>query len=94
MLNFRKALVKELYEYENARVYAVDALDLPTNNLNQYKDSAHYHPDIGRVAITLISDGKGRLTPSNIDGHLSKFTEKVNATCLAAGNECQKVIGP
>jgi hypothetical protein len=94
MLNFRKELVKALYKYDNARVQAMDTLDLPTNDLNQYKDSAHYHPDIGRAAINLIADGKGRLTPSNIDGHLSKFTEKVNAVCLTAGNECQKVIGP
>lgn len=94
MLNFRKELVKALYKYDNTRVHAMDTFDLPTNDLNQYKDSAHYHPDIGRAAITLIADGKGRLTPSNIDGHLFKFTEKVNATCLDAGNECQKVIGP
>ncbi len=65
-LHTLRYLVKQSEHYPNLQVYAFINNDY-TNDIANYKDETHYHPDINRAMIAEIAAGKNRVTSENLD---------------------------
>ncbi len=74
---FRYALVKDMTQYRNVRIYMFDDMIAETSDLNNYKDMGHFHPDIGYKAMGLIAADKGRIDVKNIHSRMSAFWTKI-----------------
>lgn len=76
-------LVKQTEKYPNLEVYAF-ANDDYTNDIANYKDEAHYHPDINRSMLTDIATGKDRLTSENVGTFIEKLSQRASAFDMEA----------
>ena len=78
LMQMRRHIAMRSDKFPNARFYAFDLLDkIPTADLNRYKDKGHYHPDVNRQMVMYIKDGKGQLTPANIDRHIRTLHSRI-----------------
>lgn len=85
---FRRQLVGLLSQYPNASAYMFDDVLTATENLNNYKDDSHFHPDVGYAAMTMITNGEAKLTQANVEARLGAVERRANAYCRQHEQDC------
>lgn len=66
----QKKLVEMAEKYKNVTVYGFQNDNI--NEIKNYKDLTHYHPDINSYMLNRIQDGKNILTLKNVDEYFKK----------------------
>jgi len=59
----------------NIRVYGFEDQDF-LDDIANYKDTGHYHPEVNVMMLRAIKSGKGRLTQESVDGYLAISRQK------------------
>ncbi len=68
-------LVMQSAKYDNMEIYGWGDASFPDDIAN-YKDMSHYHPDINSMMLQDIQKGAGRLTPQNVRHYLTVFEQR------------------
>lgn len=66
----QKKLVEMAEKYKNVTVYGFQNDNI--NEIKNYKDLTHYHPDINSYMLNRVQDGKNILTLKNVDEYFKK----------------------
>ena len=64
-----------LEETDNIQVYSFNAHTEIVFNLDHYKDSGHYGPEVNSMILNWIAEGDGRITEENQKEYFEKETE-------------------
>ena len=82
MLVYTKEATALMLQCDNIHVYSFNLETSVTENLDLYRDSGHYNPDINQWIITRIAEGEEaqgespyRLTLENYEEHYEKLTQ-------------------
>ena len=59
----------------NFHVYSFNAHTEIVFNLDHYKDSGHYRPEVNSMILNWIAEGDGRITEENQKEYFEKETE-------------------
>ena len=64
-----------LEQTDNIELYTFSLNTDLTFNLDNYKDKAHYSPDVNSMILNWIAEGEGRLTLDNLDEFIEQEAE-------------------
>lgn len=64
-----------LEQTDNIELYTFSLNTDLTFNLDNYKDKAHYSPDVNSMILNWIAEGEGRLTLDNLDEFIEQETQ-------------------
>lgn len=78
-------LVERISEMPNAEIYGYEDQDA-VDDIANYKDIAHYHPDFNSWFVDSIAEGSHRLTPDNVDKYLDDSARKAASFNIPALN--------
>jgi hypothetical protein len=70
-----KYIVLKSEHFQNTIVYGFDNLEF-VDDISNYKDTTHYHPDINSMMLYSIRDKKNILNSDNIDSYIKKITQQ------------------
>lgn len=70
-------LVKQSSKYPNLRIFAF-ANHNYTDDIANYKDELHYHPDINASMLNDIANNTSQLTEHNVENFIKKLTNRAN----------------
>lgn len=65
IIEFRNYLIKKLLSFSNVEIYDFQTEEAIVSNLNNYKDSIHYSPDINSLVIKRIKENKNKVKEVN-----------------------------
>lgn len=65
IIEFRNYLIKKLLSFSNVEIYDFQTEEAIVSNLNNYKDSIHYSPDINSLIIKRIKENKNKVKEVN-----------------------------
>lgn len=75
--DFKRYLVHELSTLPNVTLYDFQIANEITSNLNNYKDTSHYHQKINSRMLEEMSQGKYIVSDENIDENIKMLKEQV-----------------
>lgn len=90
IISFRQQLVGNLKPYRNVKIYAFEPYIKELDDLDLYKDLAHYHPDIGGKAVTLMANGVAELNEENFQTYSQSLLAALDRYCIRLERGCQK----
>ncbi|WP_029231919.1 hypothetical protein [Butyrivibrio sp. VCB2006] len=89
MLEYKKAAIEQMLECDNIHIYSFTLFTDITTNLDNYRDVAHYCPEVNDFIMKNIADGEeaqqseytgfGRITAGNKDEYLLMEKEYLNS---------------
>ncbi|SKA67199.1 hypothetical protein [Desulfobaculum bizertense] len=71
-LRAQKTLVMALKDLPNVHIYGFEDNSRLCGNLYNFCDQTHYHSGVNQWMLDKIAQGKGQLTPGNIDRYLQR----------------------
>lgn len=71
-----KWLILETSKYPNVKIYGFDNLEY-ADNMDNYKDPAHYNIDMNSMQLDAIKNNTHILTPQNMDNYFKTMEEKI-----------------
>ncbi len=75
--DFKRYFVKKLSALPNVTLYDFQIANEITSNLNNYKDTSHYHQKINSRMLEEMSQGKYIVSDENIDENIKMLKEQV-----------------
>ena len=78
VFSWQKYLVQQCQDLPNVKVYGFHDCAF-VNNLANYFDRSHYHPDVNRYMMFSIKNNLHRLTPENIDLYEQRMLENLKS---------------
>lgn len=76
-LAMKRYIIEKLRDRRNVKIYDFQDVKEITFNLDNYKDSAHYHQRINEYVIESISKNRHLVTVHNIEEHLENLRRQV-----------------
>ncbi|MDR2397047.1 MAG: hypothetical protein LBD69_04310 [Puniceicoccales bacterium] len=77
-ISYQRYFIKRLSSYHNVRIYGFHTCDF-INNLANYHELSHYHPDINRYMLYAIQNNRHRLTMENLEQYEQAMIENLKA---------------
>ena len=76
----------------NVHIYGFEDLDF-LDNIENYKDTGHYHQKFNSFMLDAIAQNQHRLTPDNVDAYLAKAEQRaLTFDVVKLNNEAQSLL--
>ena len=85
ILHCEKEMTRALLKYDNVRIFCFQAESEVTTDLEKYMDTIHFAPEINRLMLDHILDGKYEVTLDNMDEvfeGVKEFSDTVQSTYI------------
>ena len=85
-------IVSKTKSMPNVHIYGFEDLDF-LDNIENYKDTGHYHQKFNSFMLDAIAQNQHRLTPDNVDAYLAKAEQRaLTFDVVKLNNEAQSLL--
>ena len=77
LIRAKRYFIEKVRGQNNVEIFDFQSADL-TGDLNNYKDTTHYSPDINDWMVRCFANGQYRVTEENLEGYLEQLKENTD----------------